>query len=130
MRTWEQLGLLLVASAFLFALAIWIIFRIRRDPRDRERRRRLSVNQYGRLGDATITEVANDTIFFTYSLAGVVYTASQDVSQVKDMLPNEPDRLIGPVYMKYTPRNPANSIIVCEQWSGLRVAAKAAQQWV
>ena len=35
-------------------------------------------------------------------------------------LPEDPDRLIGPVYMKYTPRNPANSIIVCEQWSGLR----------
>lgn len=126
MRTWEALALLLVASAILFSLAVWIIFRIRRDPRDRERRRRLSVNQYGRLGDATITEVAGDMIFFTYSLCGVVYTASQDVAQVREMLPQDPERLIGPVYMKYTPRNPANSIIVCEQWSGLRAGSRAA----
>ena len=28
---------------------------------------------------------------------------------------------VGPVSVKYDPRNPANSILVAEQWSGLRV---------
>jgi hypothetical protein len=30
--------------------------------------------------------------------------------------------LIGPASLKYAPRNPANSILICERWSGLRVS--------
>ena len=78
------------------------------------------MNQYGRLGDAMITEVLDHTIFYSYSLSGVVYTASQDVSDLKEMLPDEPERLVGQVSLKYIARNPANSIIMCEEWSGLR----------
>ena len=37
-------------------------------------------------------------------------------------LPAEPDRLIGVVSLKYSPKNPANSILICEEWSGLRTA--------
>jgi hypothetical protein len=51
---------------------------------------------------------------------GVVYEGSQDVSQLRGQIPAEPQRLIGPASLKYQPRNPANSIIVCEEWSGLR----------
>lgn len=128
MQNWKPLGLLLVLSAILFILAFWIIMQTRRDPRDRERRRRATVNQYGRLGDALITEVLADTIFYSYSLSGVVYTASQDISEVKEMLPDDHERLVGPVGLKYITRNPANSIIVCEQWSGLRGSARMANQ--
>jgi hypothetical protein len=28
--------------------------------------------------------------------------------------------LAGPAIVKYIPRNPANSIVICEEWSGLR----------
>jgi hypothetical protein len=124
MQIWEQFGLLLLLSAVLFLLAIWIIFRVRRDPKDGELRRRLIVNQYGRLGDAIITEVADDTLYYSYSIRGVEYRASQDISQLKQVLPDEPERLIGPVTLKYTPRNPANSIVVSENWSGLHCAQK------
>ena len=124
MQIWQQFGLLLLLSAILFLLAIWIIFQVRRDPKDRERRRRLIVNQYGRLGDAMITEVAGDTLYYSYSIRGVEYTASQDISQLKQVLPDEPERLIGPVTLKYTPRNPANSIVVSESWSGLHSAPR------
>ena len=121
MQNWKPLGLLLALSAILFSLAIGIILGARRDTRGRERRRRATVNQYGRLGDALITEVVAQTIFYSYSLSGVVYTASQDVSDLQEILPDEPERLVGPVSLKYIPRNPANSIIMCEQWSGLHV---------
>ena len=90
MQNWKPLGLLLALSAILFSLAIGIILGARRDTRGRERRRRSTVNQYGRLGDALITEVVGATIFFSYSLSGVVYTASQDVSDLKEILPDEP----------------------------------------
>lgn len=124
MQTWGPLALLLFFSTALFVLAIWIIFRIRRDPKDRERRRRSIVEQYGRLGDAMITEVSGDTLYYSYSVRGVVYTASQDISQLKEVLPDEPERLIGPVTLKYTPRNPANSIVVSENWSGVHCVPK------
>jgi hypothetical protein len=27
--------------------------------------------------------------------------------------------LLGPALVKFDPRNPANSIVICEEWSGL-----------
>jgi hypothetical protein len=112
---------LVVVAAALVVLGLYILFRIRRKPKDKEMRRRLSVNVHGRLGDATITEVQDNTIFYSYSVGGVTYTASQDISQLLAQIPSDIEKLIGPVSLKYSPRNPANSIIVCEQWSGLRV---------
>src|SRR5437016_2459072 len=106
MQSWEQLGLLLAASALIFGAAVWIILRMRRDPHERERKRRLLVNQSGRLGDALITEVSADAVYYSYSIRGVGYATSQDISQLKSVLPEEPERLIGPATMKYTPRNP------------------------
>ena len=112
--------LLVLAAGALAAVGLIILFRIRRKPKDKEMRRRLSVNLHGRLGDATITEVQDDTIYYSYSVGGVTYTASQDIAQLRAQVPGDLDRLIGPASLKYSPRNPANSIIVCEQWSGLR----------
>jgi hypothetical protein len=112
---------MLALSAALVILGVYILFRIRRNPKDREQRRRLTVNLYGRLGDAMITEVHDDVVFYEYSVRGVVYTASQDVSKLREHIPIDPDRLIGPVGLKYSTQNPANSIIICEQWSGLRL---------
>ncbi len=111
---------LVVVAVALAATGIYILFRIRRKPKDKEKRRRLSVNLQGRLGDATITEVQDDIIFYSYSVRGVVYTASQDISQLREQIPTDLEKLIGPVSLKYSPRNPANSIIICEDWSGLR----------
>jgi hypothetical protein len=114
----------LVSIAFL-GVGLYFFSRARRKPKDKEKRRRIQVNQEGRLGDATITEVHESTIFYEYSVRGVVYTASQDVAQLIEQIPSDIDRLIGPVTLKYSPRNPANSIILCEEWSGLRGAAPA-----
>lgn len=113
--------ILLVVSAALVISGVYLFFRMRRNPMDREQRRRMAVNLHGRLGDAMITEVQDNVIFYEYSVRGVVYTASQDVSKLREHIPIDPDRLIGPVGLKYSTQNPANSIIICEQWSGLRL---------
>ena len=55
-----------------------------------------------------------------YTVRGVHYTASQDVSALREFLPAEAHRLIGVSGLKYSSKNPANSILVCEEWSGLR----------
>jgi hypothetical protein len=120
-----QVILIASSSIAILGALIYILRRMRLNPKDKEKRRRLQVNQIGRLGDATITEVHEGTIFYEYSVRGVLYTASQDVTQLREQIPTDLERLIGPVSLKYAPQNPANSIILCENWSGLRGVAPA-----
>ena len=123
-RTFPVTQLLVIGAASLpvIAAGIFVVLRIRRKPKDKEKLRRLEVNQYGRLGDATITDISDDAIFYEYFVAGLTYTASQDISHLRDMIPAEPHRLIGrPASLKYSVQNPANSILLCEEWSGLRL---------
>jgi hypothetical protein len=116
-----QLLALGALAAVLIALAAWIAFRmVRNNPEKRERRRRLYVNQHGRLGDALITEVTDSLLYYRYTVHGVDYSASQEIATLRDRLPADPHRLIGVANLKYTPKNPANSILLCEDWSGLR----------
>lgn len=117
-----QVAALGAAALLLIALAVWIVLRMsRRSPEKRERRRRLHVNQVGRLGDALITEATEQCLYYSYSIHGVEYSASQDIGALRDRLPAELGRLVGVANLKYSPRNPANSILLCEEWSGIRV---------
>jgi hypothetical protein len=116
-----ELAALVGIAAVLIALGIYIALRVHGTPEKRERKRRLNVNRLGRLGDALITEATESVIYYTYSIRGVQYTASQDVTALREKLPAEPERLIGVASLKYAPKNPANSILICEEWSGLRV---------
>ncbi len=115
-----ELILIPVASAGV-GVGVHLLMRWRRKPKDKEKRRRLAVNQHGRIGDATITDMQDDTVFYSYSVRGVSYTASQDVASLRDRMPADMERLIGrAASLKYSPQNPANSILICELWSGLR----------
>src|ERR1700687_1680157 len=115
-----KVGFACAVAAALAALAIWIARRMRSTPEKRERLRRLTLHTTGRLGDAFLTEVRENLLHYTYKVRGVQYEASQDVSAVRPPAPADPDRMIGMVGMKYLPKNPANSILICEEWSGLR----------
>jgi hypothetical protein len=114
-----QLILLVVSALLLAALAAWVALLRRMTTAERERRRRLAVNRIGRMGDVMITDVHEDVLYYTYSIRGVDYAASQEVSSLRGSLPGNLASLIGPATLKYAPRNPGNSIIVCEGWSGL-----------
>src|SRR5580698_2236688 len=109
-------------------LAMWRAVRSRLTPERREQRRRLDINLNGRLGDALLTECDEDTLYYTYQVRGVHYAASQDISSLHDQLPGAPEQLGGMVNMKYAAQNPANSILVCEEWSGLRAPPQAANR--
>jgi len=109
----------IACSVGLTATAVWIIFQRRISPAERERRRRISLNKYRRTTEGFITEAGEELIHYHYELRGVTYFASQDVSALREFLPEDPTRLIGSANVKYDPRNPANSIVVCEEWSGL-----------
>ena len=124
---WQVTGLACLAAVLLLA-AIQILLSNRSSPEKKERMRRLVLSRRGRLADGTITEATDTAIYFSYSINGVVYATSQDISTLYDHLPADPERLVGPVWLKYSTQNPANSIVVCEQWSGLQQPTKKEQK--
>ena len=118
-----QLAVLGCLAAIFIALAARIGWQaLRRNPGKRERRRRLHVNRTGRLSDALITEVSEKLVYYTYSVHGVHYSASQDIAALREKLPPELGSLVGLANIKYSEKNPANSILICEDWSGVRKA--------
>jgi hypothetical protein len=114
------LPLALGLAAGLTAGVVYLVARRRPSPAMRERRRRLAVNATGRMTGATVIDLRDDQLYFSYTVRGVEYTAAQDISAVRDRLPADPATLIGPATVKYRPANPADSIVVSEEWSGLR----------
>jgi len=124
-------------SAWLIALAgsgavvgtgTWLLLRGRRKKTDaeKERERRLAVNAIGRMTDGTLTEALlfegdskSAMLFYRYSVAGVEYSAAQEISDLESSirpgtyLPGEA------ITIKYDPQHPPNSIVICENWSGL-----------
>jgi len=74
----------------------------------------------GKMGDASLVDVRDDLLVYSYAVHGVEYTASQDISKLREFLPERVDTLAGHVLVKYDPRNPANSLVLAEKWSGLR----------
>ena len=110
-------GVLVLAGA-IFGYRAWRNSRI--TPEERERRRRVALVTRGKMGDATITEIRGELLFYSYDVRGVEYIASQDMSPLKEYLPTDLSVLIGAVSVRYDPKNPANSIVLAEDWSGLR----------
>jgi len=118
-------GLLLVLVILIAVAAIaWLRLRKRPTPREIERQRRLEIHREGKIGNGQIIDVMTEpeaaSIVYSYSVAGVIYTASQDVTDLQDKLPADRMSMIGAVSVKFVPRNPANSIVLCEEWTGLR----------
>jgi len=115
------LVILTLAAAALIALGLWIILRLRPSPKEREKRRRLAINASGRVVEGTITEANDTSIFYSYSVGGAGYATAQDIEELHQTIGVQPEKLIGAIVsVKYVRSNPANSIVVCEKWSGLR----------
>ena len=108
-----------VIGALIIGLLIWRLVRRKPSPEEIERRRRAAIHAHGKLGDGDVIEVEGVAVLYSYSVRGVGYTASQDVSVFESTLPENTVELIGPVLVKFDPRNPANSIVICEEWNGL-----------
>ena len=63
---------------------------------------------------------ARTLVFYSYSISGVSYETAQDVTGLEERACL--DRVVAgqPASVKYDPANPGNSILVADDWSGLR----------
>jgi len=121
-----------LALAALLAILLGILlYRWWRDsritPAERERRRRAGLAANGKMVDAVLVEIRDELLFYTYDVRGVEYTASQDVTALSEMVPRDFSQ-VSSVAVKFDPRNPANSIVLSESWSGLRIGAATVSQ--
>ena len=107
-----------VALVAVIGFRAWKASRVTAEERERRRRALLVVR--GKMADAVLVEVRDDLLFFTYAVRGVEYTASQDVSLLKEMVPRDFSSVLA-VAVRFLPENPANSIVVAEEWTGLRL---------
>ncbi|HEY5331854.1 MAG TPA: DUF3592 domain-containing protein [Acidobacteriaceae bacterium] len=120
-----------VACAATAGCIVWLLIRNRRPSAiELERRRREHLTLNGRITDGSIVDARShdgaesisptpDLLLFRYRIAGVTYDCAQDVSLLPECTAGY--RIDQPVQVRYDPRNPGNSIIVSEDWTGLRM---------
>lgn len=120
----------MAAGTAAAAAGVWQWIRSHRmTPEQRERQRRQRLSQIGRICDGTVLDVqeisANghgptQLLIYSYDVGGVSYESSQDVTHLREIVNIESCRLGLPSSVRYDPRNPGNSIVVSEAWTGLR----------
>jgi len=101
----------------------------RKTPQQLERERRLRISEIGRITDGTVIDVNEiqiggseeiQLLVFRYDVAGVSYEASQDVTSLRHRVDLHSCRSGLMTSIKYDPSNPGNSIVIAEDWTGLR----------
>ena len=113
--------------------------RVSEEDRERllERTRRQDLVLGGRIIDGTVLDVSDldpfeanrpdgmQLILYKYEIAGVAYECSQDITNLKDLI-NLADIRVGfPCSVRYDTRQPENSIVIAENWIGLRDTANS-----
>ena len=120
----------MAAGTAAAAASVWQWIRSHRTtPEQRERQRRQRLAQIGRICDGTVVDVQEISanghgptrlLIYSYDVGGVSYEASQDVTHLRQIVDIESCKLGLPSSVRYDPRNPGNSIVVSEAWTGLR----------
>jgi hypothetical protein len=140
--------LLMIGGGSLAALALiaYAFARPAADPEAEERKRRLHLNLIGRIAEGQVVELAEHPpeprgnqkklfgsrarlvvdarprhlVTYSYAISGVTYHTAQDITGLEGQIRFE--RLVAgqPASVKYDPANPSDSILVADDWSGLR----------
>ena len=136
---------MVAAAIAAIAMVAYAFFRPTEAPENLERKRRLQLNQIGRIAEGQVVDVVEhppeeppkkklfgsrvpvvvDTrprhlVSYSYAISGVTYHTAQDITGLESQIKFE--RLVTgqPASIKYDPANPTDSIIVADDWSGLR----------
>ena len=120
----------LLAGGGAAVFAAYLLFgRKKKSSAEIERERRDWLNQIGRITDGTVIDVQEiapnghppaTMLIFQYDVGGVSYEASQDVTLLRQWINLHSCRLGLHTSVKYDPQNPGNSLVVSENWMGLR----------
>jgi hypothetical protein len=133
----QLLGVLAAAGLCIGGVVAWQKLRKRPTEEEIERERRQHLVKEGRIIDGTILDISEvdaeesgrtggmQLILYKYEISGVVYECSQDVTHLKDYVNIHKCKLAFPCSVRYDPHRPANSIIVAENWMGLRDTANS-----
>ncbi|MGD0680456.1 MAG: DUF3592 domain-containing protein [Terracidiphilus sp.] len=126
------------AAAFIVALLVaglWLLLRKGPTPDERERARRQFLSHSGRVVDGMLLDICEvegaakikngpsrtlTMLLYSYRIGGVDYESSQDVTDLLREGDAAQVRAGFPCSARYQPGNPQNSIVVSEEWSGLR----------
>jgi hypothetical protein len=119
--------------AIVSVILVIAYFFLRTKPKtadDIERERRNWLEKVGRITDGTVIDVQETQqspehrsailLVYQYDIAGVSYECSQDVTYLRPMINLHSCRLGLPTSVRYDPQNPGNSMVVSENWMGLR----------
>ena len=121
----------LATIAVLAAAVIWLALRHRPTEDELERSRRNFLVQSGRLVDGMLLDICEmegkdgrtlTLMIFNYRISGVDYDCSQDITSIRSLFDEAEVRVGYPCTVRYQPGNPQNSIIIAENWSGLRAS--------
>ena len=128
------------------AMIVYAFLRPKVDQEAEERRRRLHLNQIGRIAEGQVVGLVEQApeskptgkklfgnkahalaelrprrlVSYSYAISGVTYQTAQDITgldsqiRLERMVPGQPASI------KYDPANPVDSILVADDWSGLR----------
>jgi hypothetical protein len=142
-----RLSLAVVAAAIAAVVMVaYAFFRPVIDMAAAEKKRRLHLNQIGRIAEGQIVELVEHPpepqgarkglfgsgaqpladhrprhlVSYSYAISGVTYHTAQDITGLDGQIRFE--RLVAgqPASVKYDPSNPSDSILVADDWSGLR----------
>jgi hypothetical protein len=126
MRIYTLTGAVIIAAA---SSVLWRLGGRKKTPEQREALRRQRISAEGRITDGTVLDVQDyeaepgrslQLVIYTYDIAGVQYECSQDVSHLRQYLDLHSCRIGVATSVKYDPRSPGNSIVLAENWCGLR----------
>ena len=143
---WKMLATVAGAAAAGLAMVVYAFFRPAVDAEEAERKRRLHLNQIGRIAEGQVVDLAEHEpepgpaprglfggkapaaaparprhlVSYSYAISGVTYQTAQDITGLEGQVRME--RLVAgqPASIKYDPANPVDSILVADDWSGLR----------
>ncbi len=113
--------------AAIGGVVVWWVLTHRKSAEEKERERRQHLVLHGRIIDGSVLDWSEQpnstdlgTLHYRYYIAGVSYECAQDLAFLKGAALVDATCLGRPASVRYDPKNPANSIILAEGWSGLQ----------
>jgi hypothetical protein len=144
---WKMLLAIGGGSLAALAMIAYAFVRPAVNPEEEERQRRLHLNLIGRIAEGQVIELLAEQkappveeprklfgsrprlrvdgrprqlVSYSYAISGVTYQTAQDITGLESQVRVE--RLVAghPASVKYDPSNPSDSILVADDWSGIR----------